>query len=212
MDPFGPAWTNHMDRLESNWEKSVGRADTVVIAGDIDWALRLEDAVFTLKRLDTWNGNKVMIRGNHDYWWSSKTTNKVRRILPPSLRLVHNDSVVVEEVNVCGAKGSPVPGGIDWTPENDRLLRREVQRLRLSLDSRQPELATIVALHYPPFYPGIGSSPYKVMLEEFGVGCCVFGHLHGDAASSGPNGVVDGVEYRLVAGDYVHFEPVQVWG
>jgi predicted phosphohydrolase len=184
MDAFGAAWTDHMDRLETNWEKTVGPRDTVVIVGDIDWALRLEDAVFTLKRLDAWRGHKLLIRGNHDYWWSSKTTNKVRRTLPPSVRLIHNDSVVVEDVNVCGAKGSPVPGGIDWTPENDRLLRREVHRLRMSLDSRQPELATIVALHYPPFYPGFGSSPYRAMLEQFEVTCCVYGHLHGDAAAS----------------------------
>jgi uncharacterized protein len=211
MDLFGPAWTDHVDRLEAAWERLVAPHDTVVIAGDVDWALRLEDALFTLKRLDSWNGSKLLIRGNHDYWWSSKTTNRVRRALPPSVRVIHNDSIVVEGINVCGSKGSPVPGGMEWTPENEKLLARELHRLRLSLDSRPADLPTIVALHYPPFHPSIGSSPYRDMLEEYDVACSVYGHLHGDAAASGPNGIYDGVYYRLVAGDYVKFCPVPIW-
>ena len=111
MDQFGPTWTHHMDRLESAWESMVAPNDTVVIAGDIDWAMRLEEALFTLQRLDRWRGSKLLIRGNHDYWWSSKTTSKVRRAVPASIRLIHNNSVVVEGINVCGSKGSPVPGG-----------------------------------------------------------------------------------------------------
>jgi uncharacterized protein len=211
MDLFGPAWKDHVDRLESAWERVVAPNDTVVIAGDIDWALHLEGALFTLERLDSWNGTKLLIRGNHDYWWSSKTTNKVRRGLPASIRLIHNDSVEVEGTNVCGSKGSPVPGGIDWTPENEKLLARELHRLRLSLDSRSANIPTIVALHYPPFYPKIGSSQYKNILEDFRVACCVYGHLHGDASAWGPNGTYDGVHYRLVAADYVKFCPVPVW-
>jgi uncharacterized protein len=112
---------------------------------------------------------------------------------------------------VCGSKGSPIPGGSDWTPENEKLLARELHRLRLSLDSRVADLPTIVALHYPPFYPNYGSSPFKDMLEEFRVACCVYGHLHGDAAAWGPNGAYEGVYYRLVAGDHVGFSPIPVW-
>src|SRR5579884_1523559 len=91
MDVFGPQWTNHVDRLEEAWRDLVEEADTVIVAGDIDWALYLDDALETLRRIDSWPGDKLLIRGNHDYWWSSKTTNKVRRALPPSLRLLHND-------------------------------------------------------------------------------------------------------------------------
>ncbi len=211
MDVFGPHWTGHMERLEAAWRRTVRPCDTVLVAGDTDWALRLEDAMFTLQRLGSWTGNKIIIRGNHDYWWSSKTTSKVRKVLPPSIRLLHNDSISVEDVNICGAKASPVQGGIDWTSENEKLLKREVQRLRLSLDARQPALDTVVVLHYPPFYPGLGSSPYKEMLQEYGVKRCVYGHLHGQAAAAGPKGTHDGIEYRLVAGDYVNFEPVRVW-
>jgi predicted phosphohydrolase len=211
MDVFGPRWVGHMDKLEAVWQNLINPNDTVVIAGDIDWALHLTDALFTLERLHAWNGTKILVRGNHDYWWSSKTTSRVRRILPPSIRLLHNDSMVAEGVNICGCKGSPVPGGIEWTPDKEKLLQREVHRLRFSLESRVRRIETIAAIHYPPFYPNVDSSPYKDVLEQSQVHCCVYGHLHGEAANSGPKGIIDGIQYALVAGDYVNFEPVPIW-
>jgi uncharacterized protein len=211
MDSFGSVWVDHMAKLEAAWQRLVSPGDTVVIAGDIDWSLHLSDAMYTLERLHGWNGSKVLVRGNHDYWWSSKSTNQVRRILPGSIRLIHNDCIAVEDVNICGCKGSPVPGSLDWTPDNEKLLQRELHRLRLSLDSRNQSLATIVAIHYPPFYPSHGSSPYRATLEEYQVACCFYGHLHGQAAYSGPKGPINGVDYFLVAGDYVKFELVPIW-
>ena len=211
MDEFGLSWRNHIERLESAWAETVARDDTVVIAGDIDWALHLDEAAFTLRRLSRWNGTKLLIRGNHDFWWSSKTTSRVRRVLPPTIRLIHNDCAIADDVNVCGSKGSPVPGGIEWSPQHEKLLKRELQRLRASLDSRRSDLETIVALHFPPFYPTHGTSVYKEVLEEYGVRCCLYGHLHGDAAAAGPMGRYDGVDYRLVAGDHVGFKPVPIW-
>lgn len=211
MDEFGPRWVDHIGRLESAWEQAVGPRDTVVIVGDIDWALRLEDAASTLDRIHEWNGGKLLVRGNHDYWWSSKATSKVRRMLPSSIRLLHNDSVMVDDVNVCGSKGSPIPGGIGWTPDDEKLLRRELVRLRLSLEAREPDLHTVVAMHYPPFFPRHPISPYKELLEEYEVTSCLYGHLHGDAAESGPKGSIGNINYYLVAGDFLDFQPVPVW-
>lgn len=210
MDMFGVRWTNHLEVLEQAWNALVQANDTVIIAGDIDWALHLEDAMETLYRIDSWKGRKILVRGNHDYWWSSKTTNRVRTVLPPTLSLLHNDAVQAEGFNLCGAKGSPVPGGIDWTPENAKLLNREEQRLTLSLDARDPTLPTIVALHYPPFYRSHEQSPYREILERHGVLACVYGHLHGDASAGAPVGRYGNVQYYLVAGDAVHFRPVLV--
>lgn len=207
MDVFGAEWQDHVERLERSWQRSVQPADTVIVAGDIDWALRLADAMETLERIDSWNGRKVLIRGNHDYWWSSKTTNKVRRVLPPSVSLLHNEALQVDGFNICGAKGSPVPGGIDWTEENAKLLNREVQRLETSLAARDPGLPTVVALHYPPFYPAHGTSPYREAIERSGAAICVFGHLHGTGAGGGPRGRIGSVEYRLVAADALDFQP-----
>src|SRR5437588_12327503 len=138
MDVFGPHWTDHVDRLERAWKESVLPQDTVIVAGDIDWALYLADAMQTLLRIHSWPGRKVLIRGNHDYWWSSKTTAKVRQALPPSLIALHNDALQADGFNIAAAKGSPVPGGIDWTPQNGKLLNRECQRLAMSLGQCDP--------------------------------------------------------------------------
>ncbi len=210
MDVFGPHWANHMERLEQAWTENVRADDTVLLAGDIDWALHLEDAMETLARIDRWPGRKILVRGNHDYWWSSKTTNRVRRALPGSLTLLHNNAVHVEGFAICGTKGSPVPGGVDWTAENVKLLNREEQRLLLSLGSRDQTLPAIVVLHYPPFYPAQGPSSYTEIMQEHNVVACIYGHLHAEAASAGPVGKYFGMEHYLVAADAVHFRPVLI--
>src|SRR5579871_3357642 len=119
MDLFGPQWKDHVRRLEEAWREIVEPDDTVVVVGDIDWALHLEDARETLERLERLPGRKALIRGNHDYWWSSKTTGKLRKQLPAGMELIHNSSLQVEGFNVCGTKGSPVPGSTEWTPEHE---------------------------------------------------------------------------------------------
>lgn len=210
MDVFGPAWRDHMSRLETSWRACVRPDDVVIVAGDIDWALHLADACETLERLDTWNGLKILLRGNHDYWWSSKSTSKVRQVLPPSIVLLHNNARQHEGFNICGAKGAPVPGGIDWTEQNAKLLNREEQRLTLSLQQRDVALPTIVALHYPPFYRSTGSSSLRDILDMAAVSCVVYGHLHGAAGSSGPEGRIGGIEYRLVAADALGFRPALI--
>jgi uncharacterized protein len=210
MDMFGESWVRHVERLETAWKESVRAEDTVIVAGDIDWALYLDDARETLDRLGRWNGTKVIIRGNHDYWWSSKSTNRVRRSLPAGVLALHNDAIQREGFNICGAKGSPVPGGLDWTDEDSRLLDREVQRLRQSLANREPSLPTIVVLHFPPFIGQNGQSLYREVIEEAGAAACVYGHLHGVSSRAGPQGKIGGVYYHLVAGDYLGFRPARI--
>ncbi len=210
MDVFGSQWQEHVERLEQAWDRLVGPNDTVIVAGDTDWALHLDEAADTLRRIDSWKGHKILARGNHDYWWSSKSTNKVRKSLPPTLSLLHNNALQADGFNICGTKGSPVPGGIDWTEENAKLLNRELQRLQLSLDARDPDLPTIAVLHYPPFYPSHPNSPYQAALETYGVKACVYGHLHGDAARIGPSGRYGDVQYYLVSADAVDFQPVLI--
>ncbi len=211
MDLFGAQWEEHVARLERAWDELVDTDDTVIIAGDIDWALHLEDALETLGRIDRWKGRKILIRGNHDYWWSSKSTSRVRRALPPSLHALHNDAVQVEGFNICGAKGSPVPGAIDWSDQQEKLLNREVGRLVSSLAQRDSTAPTIVALHFPPFYPP-GGSPYREIIDKEKVSLVVYGHLHGEAAAFGPSGRYGDTEYCLVAGDAVGFRPALIAG
>jgi uncharacterized protein len=212
MDVFGDVWTDHVRRIEAAWAALVGPDDTVIVAGDTEWALRLEDARETLERMHMWPGKKVLLRGNHDYWWSSKTTGRVRRALPASFHALHNDSVQVEGFNICGAKGSPLPNGTEWTAQDEKLLNRERERLALSLRTRNRDLPTIVALHYPPFYPRQTESAYRELLEEAGVSACVYGHLHGAAGGAAVEGRYGRVVYRLVAADAVGFRPVLIAG
>lgn len=210
MDIFGDTWHNHVERIEQAWNRSVNSGDTVLIVGDTDWALHLRDAMETLERLDSWTGHKILVRGNHDYWWTSKTTNKVRKSLPPSLRVLHNEALQVDGWNICGAKGCPVPGGIDWTAENAKLLNREQQRLCLSLADRDPALPTILAMHYPPFYPSTGTSSFKDIVDSEAVAHVVYGHLHGRSGGSGPTGTYGNTRYWLVSADSLDFSPALI--
>jgi predicted phosphohydrolase len=210
MDVFGPAWSDHLARIESAWCRQVQVEDTVVIAGDTEWALHLDEAAETLGRIDSWPGTKVLVRGNHDYWWSSKATSRVRAALPASIVALHNNAVQADGFNICGAKGSPVPGGADWTEQDAKLLNRERERLALSLAARDPSLPTIVALHFPPFYRSQPETIFRLLLEQEAVRCCVYGHLHGAAAAHAIVGLYGTVEYRLVASDFVGFRPVLI--
>ncbi|HEV3313222.1 MAG TPA: metallophosphoesterase [Chloroflexota bacterium] len=208
MEIFGDNWKDHVDRIEAAWNDRVADTDTVVVVGDIDWSLHLSDAVQTLGRIAGWRGIKILVRGNHDYWWSSDASSKVRKVLPPGMMLLHNNSFEVEGWNLVGTKGSTVPGTVEWTETDAKLLNRELGRLRLSLATRNPALPTIAAIHYPPYYPSLGSNPYVDVLRDHGVSVCVYGHLHGAAAESGPRGEHDGIRYVLAAADHVNFEPI----
>ncbi len=210
MERFGPAWEGHVERIEAAWRSSVQPDDTVIVAGDLDWSLHLEDAIPTLERLRRLPGIKLLVRGNHDYWWSSKATNKVRKVLPPSVHLIHNNVISVDGFAIGGAKGSPVPGGMEWDEQDAKLLNRELERLKLSADARADAAPFVAALHFPPFYPASGPSPYVELLHSVGAVLCVYGHLHGESAHSGPSGTIDGIVYRCVAADYVGFRPVKL--
>ena len=210
MHIFGPQWENHIDRIESAWQGLVGEEDTVIVAGDLDWSLKLPGAIPTLKRLATWKGDKILVRGNHDYWWSSGATGKVRAVLPDGIRLLHNNAFQVEDFNIVGCKGSPVPGGPEWTDIDAKLLNRETERLKLSLAARDVSLPSIVALHYPPLSSNGGPTPYTQFFAESGVKLCVYGHLHAEASRAAVEGGHGGVEYRLVAADHVGFRPVPI--
>ena len=134
----------------------------------------------------------------------------MRRILPPSIDLIHNNVFEVEGFAIVGAKGSAVPGALEWTDVDAKLLNRETERLKLSLAARPPDLPVIGALHFPPFFPSSGPTTYQVLLEEAGARACVYGHLHGESSRAGPHGVINGVAYACVAADRVGSRPVEV--
>ena len=209
MDVFGDAWTNHHLRIAKNWAQRVTPEDTVLLPGDLSWAMTLQEAALDLQFIARLPGKKVMIRGNHDYWWSG--ISKVRSQLPHDLFAIQNDSLSLGGVVICGTRGWMLPSHPQFGEDDGRLLAREAERLRMSLrHADQTGLPKICMIHYPPLGPDGESTVFTDLLETFGVSVCVYGHLHGHTHRFAFSGVKGGVRYQLTSADYIHFDPVIV--
>ncbi|MBQ8648257.1 MAG: metallophosphoesterase [Oscillospiraceae bacterium] len=207
MDIF-PGWKNHVARIEENWRRMIGPEDTVVLAGDTSWAMRLEDTEQDFAFIQSLPGRKLLVKGNHDYWWS--TANKMYKYFEAkgfdSLQLLHNNSYEVEGVALCGTRSWLFDIG---EAHDEKVMNRELGRLRMSLESAG-ESEKIVFLHYPPVYPGTKAPEVIALLKEFGVTRCFYGHLHGSFVRHAVQGRVDGIEYRLISADGLNFCPLKI--
>lgn len=211
MDVFGPAWADHQAAIEGNWRRVVGPADLVLLAGDLSWAMRLEEARADLEFIDSLPGAKVFICGNHDYWFGSPA--KVRAVLGPTIRLIRFDADVAGGVGICGVRGWPWPGSAEYDPDQDaRHYERAVARLALSLAAlaRLRWDAAVAMFHFPPL-DAVRSSSLCDMIRQAGVRYAVYGHLHGEALASAFEGERDGVLYRCVSADHVGFAPAPIF-
>lgn len=219
MDVFGARWANHADRLEQNWRRAVGDDDLVLVAGDISWGLSLDEAVPDLRRLDGWPGTKVLLRGNHDYWWT--TRRKLRRRFDEeglsTLRLLRNDALVVGPYLIGGTRGWLLPEDDGFTAADAKILERERQRLTLSLDAmtdaqRRAEgrLTPVLLTHYPPLTPTGGASVLSDLIGASGIGTCLFGHIHHHVPYYRSRPERDGVRYVLTAADQLDFTPLLI--
>lgn len=212
MDVFGSAWEDHPRVIREAWLRLVGPDDVVLVPGDISWAMTLEQARDDLAYLGDLPGRIVLIRGNHDYWWSA--IGRVRAALPPNVEAIQNDHVMLDDGwAVCGSRGWVVPGGPGYDPtEDDKLYERERQRLQLSLESAAEAGARhiFVMLHYPPVNDRHEPSAFTRLMEEHPVRHCIYGHMHGPAGRRALNGERNGIKYRMVACDGIGFEPVLI--
>ena len=209
MDIFGPRWERHAERMAEHWTATVGADDWVLLPGDISWAMKLEDAVSDLRFLDALPGRKVLLKGNHDYWWTSRA--KVEAMLPPSMQLLQNDSVDLGEgIGLVGTRGWTPPDAPRATEQDEKIYLREVQRLELSLKTAQGYEHLIAMLHYPPIYEGLGETAFVPLLKAAGVKVCLYGHLHGPDHRYAVDGMRDGIRYQFVAADALDFTPAVV--
>lgn len=209
MDIFGSEWESHAIKIKENWDRVVGKDDLVIVAGDISWAMHLAEAIPDLQWLAELKGTKLLIKGNHDYWWNS--IGKVRSQLPLSLYALQNDHFPWDSRVVCGTRGWICPGEEGFDNEHDqKLYLREVQRLQLSLESssRYSFSDIIVALHFPPYNRKGQPSAFTRLLERYKVKICVFGHIHDSGRDYIFQGNRNGVEYRFVAADGIGFTPL----
>lgn len=212
MDIFGSKWTGYMEKIAHNWKAVVSSQDLVLIPGDISWALKLEEALKDLEWIDTLPGTKVMIRGNHDYWWGS--LSKLRDNLPASCHVIQNDAFTFNDISIAGARlwDSPEYHFGSYTPEIDeKIFNRELQRLELSLKRLDPRAKHRIAMtHYPPIGGDLRPSKASALLEKYGIEICVFGHLHGLEEDVKMFGKKNGVEYILTAVDHLDFTPLSL--
>ncbi|SDY00837.1 metallophosphoesterase [Thermoactinomyces sp. DSM 45892] len=211
MERFG--WDQHYHRIRDLWMERVREEDTVLIPGDISWALRLEEALYDFRWIDQLPGNKVFSPGNHEYYVHSK--KKIREALPERMTWLDADFTVVENKIVAATRGWMLPGDYGYQESEDRkIYERQAGRLKMALEAgrkKHSDLPTIVMLHYPPLTQTGKESKFFDLLKEYGVSLCVYGHLHGKAHEDAIEGNVEGVELRLVACDAIQFGPVRIW-
>lgn len=210
MDGFH-GWEGYVRRLEENWRSIVKPEDTVVIAGDISWAMKLEDSLSDFKFIQSLPGQKIIMKGNHDYWWS--TRNKIDNFFTQngldSLHVLHNCAYRVGDRAICGTRG--------WlynseTEEDRKIVNREAGRLVASIEDAKKLGGELTAfLHYPPVYDTMECRELLDILVEQGVKECYFGHIHGQyAAKKALVGEYRGVHMRLISCDFVNFCPVLI--
>lgn len=204
MDSF-EGWQDYTQRLRKNWNKLIGCGDDVVIAGDISWASDFEELRPDFDFIESLNGNKIIIKGNHDFWWN--TLSKMNRFLDENgyktIRFLYNNSFLCGGVSVCGSRG----WCFDSENEADeKILLRETGRIERSLQSAAAK-EKIVFLHYPPVTRNSVCTPIVELLEKYGIKKCFYGHLHGEAAKYAFEGKYGTAEYKLISCDRLKFTP-----
>ena len=209
MDIF-PGWHNYVDRTRQNWLAKIQPEDTVVLAGDTSWGMSFAEAKADFEFVNALPGQKIILKGNHDYWWSSLT--RVREALPEGMYALQNDAMTLEGITFCGSRGWTCPQSAGDT-ENERLYARELLRLRMSLEcarKRSPDGPVVALTHFPPLGEGGVRTRVSDLMAEFHVNDVVYGHLHGASIKTAYSGQVDGVRYHYVACDGLGFKLAQI--
>jgi predicted phosphohydrolase len=212
MDVFGELWRDHSRRMAEAWDSSVQEGDTVLLPGDLSWARNVREAEADLRWIENRPGRKLLLKGNHDSWWPSLT--RLGEILSERCEVLQNNALEFGEWVIVGARGWTSPDDPFAEPGDERIFRRELGRLRASIeDARRrfgrarPRLAMV---HYPPWLEGQQPTEVVDLLQDAGVRVCVYGHLHGDDHARAVVGARRGIEFCFVAADAVGFRPYRI--
>ena len=208
MDKFR-GWENYTERIKANWTRLVGQYDTVVIPGDISWALKLEEAEEDFKFIESLPGNKVILKGNHDLWWS--TMNKFGIFLEEkgfkTIKPLFNSAIEVEGKVICGTRG----WFFDAPEKEEKIILREAGRLETSLKkAEETGLEPIVFLHYPPVYDNNVCQPIFDVIKKHGIKTVYHGHIHGAGCNNAQKNY-DGVRFKLLSCDCIEFTPLSIF-
>lgn len=205
MEIFGEKWENYLDKIKQDWTIKVRDDDIVLIAGDISWAMKGEEAKKDLVFFECLPGKKIIIRGNHDYWWGG--ISKVRNLLPENVYALQNDALKFGDYIFCGSRGWTVPENPVTTEEDKKIFDREIIRMEMALATAKALQTNnekiVVMIHFPPFNSKRQPSEFMSLFEKYNVNSVVYGHLHGRNSRSDICEKINGISYYLTSCDQV---------
>ncbi|MHB1456583.1 MAG: metallophosphoesterase [Armatimonadota bacterium] len=212
MDIFGDTWLNHAERIETGWRSVVVDSDIVLMPGDLSWAIRLDDVAPDLQFVASLPGRKVLVRGNHDFWWSRSMTRRIQEMYPSGFTFLQGTSIVYNGIGITGTRGwrdesEQIQGDVDKLIQTDRILNRELAYLENGLNSIPGSAQMkITMLHYPPFNEDFTLNEFGLMLKKHLVDVVVCGHIH---LGTGKwfDGEIDGIKFHTVSADIIDFTP-----
>ena len=207
MDVFGDDWSNHIEKIKAGFS-ILNDEDVIVICGDTSWGISFEESLDDFKFLNGLPGKKIVLKGNHDYWWS--TAAKMNKFLSESgcenIKVLHNNCFYYENTAICGTRGW-MHDHEENSEQNKKIVLREAGRLRTSLQSAKPGFEKICFLHYPPRFNDVEYEEIIEVINEFDVKKCYYGHIHGSGHHFAVTGEVDGICYNMISADFLNFVP-----
>lgn len=212
MSIFGENWEGHSEKIKNNWISKVKPEDTVVLPGDFSWAMYLQDTYKDFEYLNSLPGKKLLLKGNHDYWWT--TVTNMRNFLEENkfknIDFIYNNSYLVENKILTGTRGWNL---LD-TENSSKMIKRESIRLQLAIEDGIKKYGDdkeiIVFMHYPPISNTNKKSEFLKILKQYDIKRCYYGHLHGKSHQDAVEGIVDGIEFKLISADYLNFDVIKV--
>ena len=212
MSIFGENWEGHSEKIKNNWISKVKPEDTVVLPGDFSWAMYLQDTYKDFEYLNSLPGKKLLLKGNHDYWWT--TVTNMRNFLEENkfknIDFIYNNSYLVENKILTGTRGWNL---LD-TENSSKMIKRESIRLQLAIEDGIKKYGDdkeiIVFMHYPPISNTNKKSDFLKILKQYDIKRCYYGHLHGKSHQDAVEGIVDGIEFKLISADYLNFDVIEV--
>ncbi len=212
MNVFGENWTGHFDKIRAFFEENVASDDVVLSAGDTSWGMNIPEAIDDLKAVDALSGIKFIIKGNHDYWWSSY--EKIKSLGLTTINFIQNNAFKIGEYIVCGTRGWTVPEN-QAENKDKKIFDREVIRLKLTLDAalklRSDNEKILLMTHYPPFNSRFDNSEFTDVISNYPVDKVVYGHLHGNRSRYSATVNKNGVDYLLTSCDFLNFVPLRIF-
>lgn len=209
MDIFGDNWLDHEVKIFENWKQIVNEEDLVLVPGDVSWAMKLDDAYIDLLKIDQLPGIKVITKGNHDYWWGTKS--KLKALKLNTIYFLQNDYFLYKNIGICGTRGWISKDNDEFKEEDEKIFNRELNRLKLSLESIKEEVNEIIVMfHYPPFNMDGSPNEFVEIMSKYNVSICVYGHLHGEGHKFAVEGEIDSIKFHCISCDFIDFKPKKI--